>query len=70
MDPNSTYTPTQEDINVQRAQQVQGIKDRIYRLFYNIWPSVNSVLAFFFYHIMRILRGFFRLAFQSLFNKG
>lgn len=70
MDTNSTYIPTQEDLDYQRAQVVQTWKDRIFRFFYNIWPSVNRVIAYFFYHIMRVLKGFFKIALQSITNKN
>lgn len=67
---DSNYIQTQEDLQFQRAQTVQTWKDRIYKFFYNIWPSVNRVLAFFLYHTMRVVKGFFKIAFQSILNKS
>lgn len=67
MDPNNTvYQPTQEDQMLKRQAMFQLWKDRIYRFFYNIWPAVNRVLSFFFYHTIRIVKGFFKIAFQSI----
>jgi len=71
MDPNNTLSfqyPT--DQQLQRQQQLQIWKDRIYRFFYNIWPSVNRVITFFFYHFMRIMKGFMRSALESIKGGG
>lgn len=56
--------------DMQRAYQQQVWKDRIYRFFYNIWPGVRSVFAFVFYHLLRIIRGFFRIALEEFKHGG
>ncbi|MDO8269318.1 MAG: hypothetical protein Q7T54_01440 [Candidatus Levybacteria bacterium] len=60
----------QSEQQLQNQYQRQVWKDRIYRFFYNIWPSVNRTLAFVFYHLMRIIRGFFRTALESIKGGG
>ena len=63
MDPNNpNYTPTAEDQKLQRSYTISIWKDRIYRFFYNIWPSVNRVLSFFLYHLLRVIKGFVKVA--------
>lgn len=71
MDPNQTqnYIQTSEDKKIQRDYKVSLWKDRIYRFFYNIWPSVNNVISFFFYHILRVAKGFFKVALEQ-FRRG
>lgn len=69
MDPNQEITQINEEKKLQRDYKVQVVKDTIYRFFYNIWPSVNRVMTFFLYHLMRILKGFFKVALQSITNK-
>lgn len=63
---DSLYANEQQ---LQRNQQITSIKDRIYRFFYAIWPSVNRVLSFFFYHLLRIVKGFFKVAMEQ-FKRG
>lgn len=67
MDPNNNSQI--EDQNLQRAQTMQIWKERIYRFFYDIWPSVNRVLSFFLYHILRVVKGFFKIALEQ-FRQG
>ena len=59
-----------EDQNLQRVRLLQTIKEKTYKFFYNIWPSVNRVITFFFYHLMRILKGFFKVAVEQFKNGG
>lgn len=72
MDENQTTNGDTQypDQELQRKYKLQVWKDRIYRLFYNIWPSVTRTLAFVFYHLMRIIRGFFRTALESIKGGG
>lgn len=57
---------TAQEKTLQRQYKLQQIKESIYRFFYNIWPSVQSTLAFVFYHTFRIVRGGIRTAIQQL----
>jgi hypothetical protein len=67
MDPQqSLYTNDQE---LQKSQRINSIKEKIYQFFYAIWPSVNRVLSFFFYHLLRIIKGFFKVALEQ-FQRG
>lgn len=66
MDGNETQYPQyQEEQNFQRDQKIQNLKDKTYKFFYNIWPSVNRVLSFFLYHILRVVKGFIRIALEQ-----
>ncbi len=67
MDPNNQqqYTPSTEDQQMQRAYTLSLWKDRIYRFFYNIWPSVNRVISFFLYHLLRVIKGFLKVALEQ-----
>lgn len=71
MDPNQAqnYTPTPEDQKIQREYVISVWKDKIYQFFYNIWPSVNRVLSFFLYHLLRVVKGFFKVAMEQ-FKQG
>lgn len=62
----SLYTSDQE---LERTQQINNIKEIIFKLFYALWPSVNRVLSFFFYHILRVIKGFFKVALEQ-FRQG
>lgn len=69
MDPNQTQTQnyqTPEDQGLERARVLQVWKERIYRFFYNIWPSVNNFLQGLIYHTFRIIRGGIRIALEQL----
>ena len=67
MDPNQSlnmqYPGEQE---AQKWHKIQRVKETLYRFFYAIWPSVNRVLSFFFYHLMRITKGFIKIAMEQL----
>lgn len=71
MDPNAQQNleyPGQQD--AQRAYTMQIWKDRIYRLFYNIWPAVYAVIAGVSYHTFRIIRGGVRIAMEQFKHGG
>lgn len=59
----------QGEENLERNAKITKIKEVLYRFFYNIWPSVNRVLSFFFYHIMRIIKGSIKIAMEQ-FKQG
>lgn len=61
---------TPEDQQLARSYRFQVWKDRIYRLFYNIWPVVTRTLTGFFYLMFRIIRGFFRTAMEEIRHGG
>lgn len=62
------YTP--EDSNkLVTAAKTDAIKEKLYRFFYNIWPSVNRVLSFFLYHLLRIIKGSVKIALEQ-FRQG
>ena len=65
MENDGLNTQFQSEQQLQNAYQRQLWKERIYRFFYNIWPSVNRVLSFFFYHIMRIIKGSIKIAMEQ-----
>ncbi len=70
MDPNNNSTGlSQEDQNLQRDEKLRQVKDTVYKFFYAIWPSVNRVLSFFFYHLLRVIKGFFKVALEQ-FRQG
>ena len=70
MDSNQPYNQYPTDQQMQNSYRMQAWRERIYRFFYNIWPSVYNVIAFFSYHAFRIIRGFFRIALESLKGGG
>lgn len=51
--------------NLDRDAKISRIKESLYRFFYNIWPSVNRVLSFFFYHFIRIIKGSIKIAMEQ-----
>lgn len=67
MDPsqnlNMQYPGEQE---AQKTYKMQLLKERTYRFFYAIWPSVNRIINFVFYHLTRIIRGFVKIAMEQL----
>lgn len=63
---DNLYTSSQD---LQNSQKIQNVKSVIYRFFYNIWPSVNRVLSFFLYHLLRVVKGFFKVALEQ-FRQG
>ena len=69
MDDNQVLNTQYNEQELQRAQAIQTWKERIYRFFYNIWPGINRVLQFFFYHLLRIIKGFFKIAMEEFRNK-
>jgi hypothetical protein len=56
--------------NLERNAKITKIKEVLYRFFYNIWPSVNRVLSFFFYHIIRIIKGSVKIAMEQFRHGG
>lgn len=71
MDPNQASTQQYpSDQESDRSYRFQLWKERLYRFFYNIWPSVNRVLTFFFYHLMRVIKGFFKIAMEEIRHGG
>jgi hypothetical protein len=65
----NTYNQYPGEQEAQKNYRMQQLREGIYRFFYAIWPSVNRVLNFFFYHLMRIIRGFFKIAMEQ-FHQG
>ena len=61
----STYEQSSGEENLERNAKILKIKEALYRFFYNIWPSVNRVLSFFFYHIIRIIKGSIKIAMEQ-----
>lgn len=61
----STYEQSSGEENLERNAKLARIKENLYRFFYNIWPSVNRVLNFFFYHIIRIIKGSIKIAMEQ-----
>lgn len=59
----------QGEENLERNAKIARIKEGWYRFFYNIWPSINRVLSFFFYHIIRIIKGSIKIAMEQ-FKRG
>lgn len=55
----------QEEKNLERNAKIIKIKENLYKFFYNIWPSVSRVLSFFFYHIIRIIKGSIKIAMEQ-----
>ena len=70
MDPNQQGYSQYNDQQLQKEHALQVWKERIYRFFYNIWPALQQILMFVFYHTMRIVRGFFRTALESFKGGG
>ena len=62
---NVSSLENQIDKNLERNAKLIRIKEILYRFFYNIWPSVNRVLSFFFYHIIRIIKGSIKIAMEQ-----
>ena len=54
-----------QDKDALRTYNQQLWKERIYRFFYAIWPSVNRTLSFFFYHLLRIIKGGVKIALEQ-----
>lgn len=67
MDPNTgtNYPQSEEDQQLKRQLFFQIWKERLYKFFYAIWPSVNRVIAFFLYHTLRIIKGSVKTAMEQ-----
>ena len=59
----------EDDKVIERNYKLQKIYDAIYRFFYNIWPSINKTLNFFFYYLIKILKGFVKIAVEQFRSK-
>ena len=55
----------QEEKDLERNAKFISLKEVLYRFFYNIWPSVNRVINFFFYHTVRIIKGSIKIAMEQ-----
>jgi hypothetical protein len=66
MDPNQSFnTQYPGEQEAQKTYKMQLLKERTYRFFYAIWPSINRIINFFLYHLLRIIRGFVRIAMEQ-----
>lgn len=59
-----------DDVQKQKLEQeVEIVKEEGYKFFYDIWPTINRVLNFIFYTILKVSKGFARIVMDQFRSK-